>query len=154
MGRLKAYADKKAKKPGPIAKSNIILDVKPWDDETNMNEVESLVRTIKADGLLWVPPKWLQSVMVLRNFKLPVLLKMTKSQLISLKKKSQPLKSMFNLLILLLSTKCNYILSFTFEHYSSMLSCIKLISVTFSFWLTMHFKCLLCLFVEICSDHF
>merc|ERR1711955_50514 len=51
--RLKAYADKKAKKPGPIAKSNIILDVKPWDDETNMDEVESLVRTIKADGLLW-----------------------------------------------------------------------------------------------------
>jgi len=51
--RLKAYADKKSKKPGPIPKSNIILDVKPWDDETDMNEVESLVRTIKADGLLW-----------------------------------------------------------------------------------------------------
>jgi len=51
--RLKAYAEKKAKKPGPIAKSNIILDVKPWDDETDMAEVESLVRTIKADGLLW-----------------------------------------------------------------------------------------------------
>jgi elongation factor 1-beta len=51
--RLKAYADKKAKKPGPIAKSNIILDVKPWDDETDMTEVESLVRTIKCDGLLW-----------------------------------------------------------------------------------------------------
>merc|ERR1712062_461004 len=44
--RLKAYAEKKAKKPGPIAKSNIILDVKPWDDETDMAEVESLVRTI------------------------------------------------------------------------------------------------------------
>ena len=51
--RLKAYAEKKAKKPGPIPKSNIILDVKPWDDETKMEEVESLVRTIKADGLLW-----------------------------------------------------------------------------------------------------
>jgi len=51
--RLKAYAEKKAKKPGPIAKSNIILDVKPWDDTTDMTHVESLVRTIKADGLLW-----------------------------------------------------------------------------------------------------
>merc|ERR1712223_1684597 len=33
--RLKEYAEKKAKKPGPIAKSNVILDVKPWDDETD-----------------------------------------------------------------------------------------------------------------------
>ena len=30
--RLKAYADKKAAKPGPIARSQIMLDVKPWDD--------------------------------------------------------------------------------------------------------------------------
>lgn len=36
-----------------IAKSNIILDVKPWDDETDMQEMEKLVRTIEADGLLW-----------------------------------------------------------------------------------------------------
>lgn len=29
--RLKAYAEKKAKKgPGPVAKSNVIYDVKPW----------------------------------------------------------------------------------------------------------------------------
>jgi elongation factor 1-beta len=42
----------KKKKP-LIAKSNIILNVKPWDDETDMGEVEKLVRTIEADGLLW-----------------------------------------------------------------------------------------------------
>ena len=36
-----------------IAKSNIILDVKPWDDETDMAEIERLVRSIEADGLLW-----------------------------------------------------------------------------------------------------
>merc|ERR1712202_33529 len=35
------------------AKSSILLDVKPWDDETNMAEVESNVRTIECDGLLW-----------------------------------------------------------------------------------------------------
>jgi len=51
--RLADYAAKKAKKPGPIAKSNIILDVKPWDDETDMKEVEDAVRSIVADGLLW-----------------------------------------------------------------------------------------------------
>ena len=28
--RLKAYAEKKAKKPGVIAKSNVIYDVKPF----------------------------------------------------------------------------------------------------------------------------
>lgn len=34
--RLKAYAEKKSKKPALIAKSSVILDVKPWDDETDM----------------------------------------------------------------------------------------------------------------------
>ncbi|PZC78455.1 elongation factor 1-beta' [Helicoverpa zea] len=51
--RLKAYADKKSKKPTLIAKSSILLDVKPWDDETDMKEMEKLVRTIEMDGLLW-----------------------------------------------------------------------------------------------------
>ncbi|KAL3831458.1 hypothetical protein ACJMK2_023205 [Sinanodonta woodiana] len=51
--RLAAYAAKKATKPGPIAKSNIILDVKPWDDETDMAKLEECVRSIVADGLLW-----------------------------------------------------------------------------------------------------
>jgi len=51
--RLKEYAEKKAKKPGVIAKSNVVLDVKPWDDETDMVEMEKRVRTIEQDGLLW-----------------------------------------------------------------------------------------------------
>jgi len=51
--RLKAYADKKSKKPGPIAKSSVILDVKPWDDETDLEEMERLVRSIEKDGLVW-----------------------------------------------------------------------------------------------------
>ena len=36
-----------------IAKSSIILDVKPWDDETDMAELEKMVRGIELDGLLW-----------------------------------------------------------------------------------------------------
>uniref|UniRef100_A0A0N5AZR8 Elongation factor 1-beta n=1 Tax=Syphacia muris TaxID=451379 RepID=A0A0N5AZR8_9BILA len=51
--RLKAYAEKKAKKPASIAKSSVILDVKPWDDETDMAEMEKRVRAIEQDGLLW-----------------------------------------------------------------------------------------------------
>ncbi|XP_037626445.1 eukaryotic translation elongation factor 1 delta b (guanine nucleotide exchange protein) isoform X2 [Sebastes umbrosus] len=51
--RLKEYAAKKAKKPGLIAKSSILLDVKPWDDETDMAKLEECVRSVQADGLLW-----------------------------------------------------------------------------------------------------
>jgi len=51
--RVAAYAAKKSKKPALIAKSNIILDIKPWDDETDMAEMERQVRLIVADGLLW-----------------------------------------------------------------------------------------------------
>ncbi|XP_032549128.1 uncharacterized protein LOC116789419 isoform X1 [Chiroxiphia lanceolata] len=51
--RLRQYAEKKAKKPGIVAKSSILLDVKPWDDETDMAKLEECVRSIRMDGLLW-----------------------------------------------------------------------------------------------------
>ncbi|GFV97007.1 elongation factor 1-delta [Trichonephila clavipes] len=51
--RLKQYAEKKSKKPGVIAKSSVVLDVKPWDDETDMGELEKCVRTVECDGLKW-----------------------------------------------------------------------------------------------------
>ncbi|XP_014735945.1 PREDICTED: elongation factor 1-delta isoform X3 [Sturnus vulgaris] len=51
--RLRQYAEKKAKKPGLIAKSSILLDVKPWDDETDMAKMEECVRSIHMDGLVW-----------------------------------------------------------------------------------------------------
>uniref|UniRef100_A0A914YR27 Elongation factor 1-beta n=1 Tax=Panagrolaimus superbus TaxID=310955 RepID=A0A914YR27_9BILA len=51
--RLKDYAAKKSKKPGPIAKSNILYDVKPWDDTINIDDIEKAVRGIQLDGLIW-----------------------------------------------------------------------------------------------------
>ncbi|XP_039240889.1 elongation factor 1-delta [Pipra filicauda] len=51
--RLRQYAEKKAKKPGIVAKSSILLDVKPWDDETDMAKLEECVRSVRMDGLLW-----------------------------------------------------------------------------------------------------
>ncbi|XP_036374441.1 eukaryotic translation elongation factor 1 delta b (guanine nucleotide exchange protein) [Megalops cyprinoides] len=51
--RVKEYTEKKAKKPALIAKSSILLDVKPWDDETDMVKLEECVRSVQADGLLW-----------------------------------------------------------------------------------------------------
>uniref|UniRef100_A0A3B3U1L3 Eukaryotic translation elongation factor 1 beta 2 n=2 Tax=Poecilia TaxID=8080 RepID=A0A3B3U1L3_9TELE len=51
--RLAEYAAKKAKKPALIAKSSLLLDVKPWDDETDMAKLEECVRSIEMDGLVW-----------------------------------------------------------------------------------------------------
>ncbi|KAF9537627.1 Translation elongation factor 1 beta [Mortierella hygrophila] len=51
--RLAEYAAKKANKPKTIAKSMCTLDVKPWDDETDMAALEAHVRAIEMPGLLW-----------------------------------------------------------------------------------------------------
>ncbi|XP_074507804.1 eukaryotic translation elongation factor 1 delta a (guanine nucleotide exchange protein) isoform X8 [Sebastes fasciatus] len=57
--RIDAYAAKKSKKPTLIAKSSILLDVKPWDDETDMKKLEECVRSVQMDGLLWGASKLL-----------------------------------------------------------------------------------------------
>ncbi|MCJ1458317.1 Translation elongation factor 1 beta [Mycoblastus sanguinarius] len=50
---LAAYKKKKEGKTKPAAKSMVTMDVKPWDDETNMKELESNMRSIEIDGLTW-----------------------------------------------------------------------------------------------------
>merc|ERR1712168_872502 len=44
---------KEQKKGKVIAKSNIILDIKPWDDETDLEAMEKSIRSITMGGLLW-----------------------------------------------------------------------------------------------------
>jgi len=51
--RLEEYRKKKEGKTKPAAKSIVTLDVKPWDDETDMKELEAHVRSIEKDGLVW-----------------------------------------------------------------------------------------------------
>nr|POE47559.1 elongation factor 1-beta [Quercus suber] len=51
--RLEEYKKKKAGKTKPAAKSIVTLDVKPWDDETDMKGLEDSVRSIHKDGLVW-----------------------------------------------------------------------------------------------------
>merc|ERR1712190_426382 len=51
--RLAAYAEKKSKKPALIAKTSVLLDVKPWDDETDMDALTTAVKTIEMEGLVW-----------------------------------------------------------------------------------------------------
>ncbi|KAL9316060.1 hypothetical protein ACSQ67_017061 [Phaseolus vulgaris] len=38
---------------GEGGKSSVLLDVKPWDDETDMKKLEEAVRSIEMPGLLW-----------------------------------------------------------------------------------------------------
>ncbi|KAG2225182.1 hypothetical protein INT45_009511 [Circinella minor] len=51
--RLAEYQAKKAAKPKTIAKTTVTLDVKPWDDETDVDAMTQAVKDIKMDGLLW-----------------------------------------------------------------------------------------------------
>merc|ERR1712183_621178 len=45
--RLKAYHEKKSKKPQVIAKTSVLLDVKPWDDETDHDAMLASVKSIE-----------------------------------------------------------------------------------------------------------
>jgi len=50
-------AKKKAAGKVVIAKSLVVLDVKPWDDTTDMKEMEEKVRSIELEGLEWKASK-------------------------------------------------------------------------------------------------
>jgi elongation factor 1-beta len=51
--KKKADADKKKEKKVVIAKSSILVDIKPWDDETDLKELAAKLHAIQKDGLLW-----------------------------------------------------------------------------------------------------
>merc|ERR1712059_110696 len=51
--RLAAYNKKKEGKAKVIAKTSVLLDVKPWADDTDLDEMLKLVKGIEMDGLLW-----------------------------------------------------------------------------------------------------
>jgi len=49
----KKDVEEKPKKAGPVARSSIIIDVKPIGTETDMKKLEADVRAIKKEGLTW-----------------------------------------------------------------------------------------------------
>ena len=53
MAQKAAAALKDKKKKEVIAKSNVMFDVKPFEAETDMAELEAAVRGITMDGLVW-----------------------------------------------------------------------------------------------------
>lgn len=40
-----------------MGKSSILMDVEPWDDETDMKALEQAVRSVEQEGLTWGVPK-------------------------------------------------------------------------------------------------
>jgi len=34
-------------------KSSVLIDIKPWDDETDMKKLEEAVKSIQMEGLFW-----------------------------------------------------------------------------------------------------
>ncbi|KAM6595884.1 hypothetical protein CsatA_006408 [Cannabis sativa] len=46
-------AKKASSKKKESGKSSILMDVKPWDDETDMKKLEEAVRSVEMPGLLW-----------------------------------------------------------------------------------------------------
>lgn len=51
--KAKAAAAGKDKKKAVIAKSLIVWEVKPWEAETNLDELAKLILAINLDGLEW-----------------------------------------------------------------------------------------------------
>merc|ERR1711872_693023 len=51
--RLKAYHEKKSKKPQVIAKTSVLFDVRPWADDTDLDAMKAACIGIKMDGLVW-----------------------------------------------------------------------------------------------------
>ncbi|GAB4835771.1 hypothetical protein Ancab_000681 [Ancistrocladus abbreviatus] len=49
----RAAAMKASSKKKESGKSSVLMDIKPWDDETDMKKLEEAVRSVQMEGLLW-----------------------------------------------------------------------------------------------------
>ena len=50
-----------------IAKTSVLLDCKPWDDETDMNAMLKEVKKIEMDGLTWGACKSFKPIYLAKN---------------------------------------------------------------------------------------
>lgn len=51
--KIRLYNEKKAKKPAAVAKSEVVLDVKPWEAETDLVQLREMILAIQKPGLVW-----------------------------------------------------------------------------------------------------
>ncbi|KAL0556985.1 hypothetical protein IC582_005503 [Cucumis melo] len=49
----RAASIKASSKKKESGKSSVLMDIKPWDDETDMKKLEEAVRSVQMEGLLW-----------------------------------------------------------------------------------------------------
>ncbi|XP_022954481.1 elongation factor 1-delta-like isoform X3 [Cucurbita moschata] len=49
----RAASIKASTKKKESGKSSVLMDIKPWDDETDMKKLEEAVRSVEMEGLLW-----------------------------------------------------------------------------------------------------
>ncbi|KAI4336309.1 hypothetical protein L6164_014848 [Bauhinia variegata] len=49
----RAAAVKASAKKKETGKSSVLMDIKPWDDETDMKKLEEAVRSVQMEGLFW-----------------------------------------------------------------------------------------------------
>ncbi|KAB0342073.1 hypothetical protein FD754_018999 [Muntiacus muntjak] len=52
-----AKSKRKPQNPDLVAKSSILLDVKPWDGDTDIAKLEECIRSVQEDGLVWAASK-------------------------------------------------------------------------------------------------
>ncbi|RID46152.1 hypothetical protein BRARA_I02833 [Brassica rapa] len=53
FGEETAVSVKASTKKKESGKSSMLIDIKPWDDETDMKKLEEAVRSIQMEGLFW-----------------------------------------------------------------------------------------------------
>ncbi|KAF9262006.1 hypothetical protein L218DRAFT_980688 [Marasmius fiardii PR-910] len=87
--RVAEYNKKKANKPKTIAKSVVTLEVKPWDDETDMKALEDAVRSIEQDGLVWGASKLVPIGYGIRKLQLTLVVEDEKVSMDELQEKIQ-----------------------------------------------------------------
>jgi len=85
--RLADYKKKKEGKAKPAAKSIVTLDVKPWDDETDMDELKKNVLAIEMDGLVWGTSKYVAVGFGIKKLQLNVVIEDEKVSLDDLQAK-------------------------------------------------------------------
>merc|ERR1712098_419986 len=99
--RLKAYHEKKSKKPALIAKTSVLLDIKPWDDETDMDKMLECAKSIEKEGLVWGAHKLVPAGYGIRSSNLCAWLRMKRCLLTSSKNRLQSSRITCSLVTLL-----------------------------------------------------
>ncbi|KAL0700220.1 hypothetical protein Bca4012_056342 [Brassica carinata] len=80
----RAASVKASTKKKESGKSSVLIDIKPWDDETDVKKLEEAVRSIQMEGLFWGASKLVPSSLPLNQsmslFRVATLLLSTRSE--------------------------------------------------------------------------